>query len=48
MKKIDTDMGPALKQLPEIATTLQTTLKQSNQLMRSVDTGLWRQHAVSS
>ncbi|MDR3529068.1 MAG: MlaD family protein [Rhodopila sp.] len=39
MKKLDTDMGPALKQLPEITTALQTTLKQTNQLMRSVDTG---------
>jgi paraquat-inducible protein B len=39
MKKIDTDVGPALKQLPEITAALQATLKQSNQLMRSVDTG---------
>ena len=39
MKKIDTDVGPALKQLPEITASLQATLKQSNQLMRSVDTG---------
>ena len=37
--KLNTDMGPFLKQLPEIATSLQATLKQSNQLMRSVDTG---------
>ena len=28
-----------MKQLPEITATLQATLKQSNQLMRSVDTG---------
>ena len=39
LKKLNKDMGPALKQLPEIATSLQATLKQSNQLMRSVDTG---------
>jgi paraquat-inducible protein B len=39
MKKIDTDVGPALKQLPEITASLQATLKQSNQLMRSVDSG---------
>jgi paraquat-inducible protein B len=39
LTKMDTDMGPFLKQLPEIATSLQATLKQSNQLMRSVDTG---------
>jgi paraquat-inducible protein B len=39
MKNLNTQMGPALKQLPEIAASLQATLKQSNQLMRSVDTG---------
>jgi len=39
MKTLDTDMGPFMKQLPEIAASLQTTLKQSNLLMRSVDTG---------
>jgi paraquat-inducible protein B len=39
MKSLDTQMGPALKQLPEIATSLQVMLKQSNQLMRSVDAG---------
>jgi paraquat-inducible protein B len=39
LKKIDTDVGPALKQLPDITAALQATLKQSNQLMRSVDTG---------
>ena len=39
MKNLDTQMGPALKQLPEIATSLQVTLKQSSQLMRSVDAG---------
>ena len=37
--KLDTDMGPFLKQLPEIATSLETTLKQTNQLERSVDRG---------
>jgi paraquat-inducible protein B len=39
LKKLDTDMGPALKQLPEIATSLQSMLKQSNQLIRSVGAG---------
>jgi paraquat-inducible protein B len=39
LKNLNTEMGPALKQLPEIATSLQATLKQSNQLMRSVGTG---------
>jgi paraquat-inducible protein B len=39
LKSLDTNMGPFMKQLPEIAASLQTTLKQSNQLMRSVDTG---------
>jgi paraquat-inducible protein B len=39
MKNLNTQLGPALKQLPEIATSLQATLKQSNQLMRSVDQG---------
>ena len=39
MKSLSTDMGPALKQFPEIAATLQATLKQSNQLLRSVDAG---------
>jgi paraquat-inducible protein B len=39
MKKLDSDLGPALKQLPDIATSLQSTLRQSNQLMRSVDAG---------
>jgi paraquat-inducible protein B len=39
MKMLDTDIRPVMKQLPEIATSLQSTLKQSNQLMRSVDTG---------
>jgi paraquat-inducible protein B len=33
------NLNTALKQLPEIAASLQATLKQSNQLMRSVDTG---------
>ena len=37
--KLDTDMGPFLKQLPEIATSLEATLKQTNQLERSVDRG---------
>ena len=39
MKSLSTDMGPALKQFPEIAATLEATLKQSNQLLRSVDAG---------
>jgi paraquat-inducible protein B len=39
LKNLNTQMGPALKQLPEIAASLQATLKQSNQLMRSVDAG---------
>jgi paraquat-inducible protein B len=39
LKTLNNDMGPAMKQLPEIAASLQATLKQSNQLMRSVDTG---------
>jgi paraquat-inducible protein B len=39
LTRLNTDMGPFLKQLPEIATSLQVTLKQSNQLMRSVDSG---------
>jgi paraquat-inducible protein B len=39
LKNLNTQMGPALKQLPEIAASLQVTLKQSNQLMRSVDAG---------
>ena len=39
VKSLSTDLGPALKQFPEIAATLQATLKQSNQLLRSVDSG---------
>jgi paraquat-inducible protein B len=39
MKSLNSEMGPALKQLPEIANALQATLKQSNQLIRSLDTG---------
>jgi paraquat-inducible protein B len=39
MKNLNTEMGPALKQLPEIATEMQATLKQSSQLMRSVNAG---------
>jgi paraquat-inducible protein B len=39
LKKLDTDTGPTLKQLPEIATLLEATLKQTNQLERSVDRG---------
>jgi len=39
MKSLNTDMGPALKQLPQIVNSLQSTLKQSDQLMRSVNTG---------
>ncbi len=32
-------MGPAVKQLPELVTSLQATLKQTNQLMQSVNAG---------
>jgi paraquat-inducible protein B len=39
LKQLDTNMGPTLKQLPEIATLLEATLKQTNQLERSVDKG---------
>jgi paraquat-inducible protein B len=39
MKNLDTQMGPTLKQLPEIAASLQVTLKQSSLLMRSVGSG---------
>jgi paraquat-inducible protein B len=39
MKSLNTEMGPALKQLPVIATSLQATLKQSDQLIRSLNTG---------
>jgi paraquat-inducible protein B len=39
MKSLSTDLSPALKQFPEIAATLQATLKQSNQLLHSVDAG---------
>jgi len=39
MRKMDTDLGPALKQLPSIATSLQDTLGQSKKLLGSIDTG---------
>ncbi len=39
IKKLDTEMGPTLKQLPGVATQLQTSLKQMDGLMRSVNTG---------
>ena len=39
MKNLNMDMGPALKQLPQIASSLQSTLKQSDQLLRSVSAG---------
>nr|WP_294510939.1 MlaD family protein [uncultured Rhodopila sp.] len=39
IKKLDTEMGPTLKQLPGVATELQTSLKQMDLLMRSVNTG---------
>jgi paraquat-inducible protein B len=39
IKKLDTEMGPTLKQLPAITTGLQTSLKQMDVLMRSVNTG---------
>ena len=39
LKMVDLDMGPVISQLPGIANTLQSTLKQTNELMRSVDRG---------
>ena len=36
---MSTSIGPTLKRLPEIAGSLQATLKQSNQLMQSAQTG---------
>ena len=39
LKMVDSDMGPVISQLPGIANTLQSTLKQTDQLMRSVDRG---------
>jgi paraquat-inducible protein B len=39
LKNLNTEMGPALKQLPQIASSLQSTLKQSDLLMRSVSAG---------
>jgi paraquat-inducible protein B len=39
LKNLNTEMGPALKQLPQIASSLQSTLKQSDLLMRSVNAG---------
>ncbi|HET6606840.1 MAG TPA: MlaD family protein [Rhodopila sp.] len=39
LKNLDAGMSPALKQLPELATSLQSTLKQTNQLMQSMHAG---------
>jgi paraquat-inducible protein B len=39
LQTMNTDIGPTLKRLPEIAGSLQTTLKQSNQLMQSAQAG---------
>jgi paraquat-inducible protein B len=39
LKNLNTEMGPALKQLPQIANSLQSTLKQSDLLLRSVNSG---------
>ena len=39
LKMVDWDMGPVISQLPGIANTLQSTLKQTDQLMRSVGRG---------
>jgi paraquat-inducible protein B len=39
IKKLDTEMGPTLKQLPGVATELQASLKNMDVLMRSVSTG---------
>jgi paraquat-inducible protein B len=39
IQKMNTDMGPVLNRLPEIANSLQHTLTQSTQLMQSVQTG---------
>jgi paraquat-inducible protein B len=39
LQTVNSDAGPALKRLPELATSLQATLKQSNQLMLSAQAG---------
>ena len=39
IKKLETEMGPTLKQLPAVATQLQASLKQMDGLMHSVNTG---------
>jgi paraquat-inducible protein B len=39
LQTMNTDIGPTLKRLPEIAGSLQATLKQSNQLMQSAQAG---------
>jgi paraquat-inducible protein B len=39
LQTVNSDAGPALKRLPEIATSLQATLKQSNQLLLSAQAG---------
>jgi paraquat-inducible protein B len=37
MRKLDTDAGPALRRLPEIAASLQSSVTQANRLMGSVN-----------
>jgi paraquat-inducible protein B len=39
VQRLDTGVGPALKQLPEIATGLQKTLTSANKLVLSLDNG---------
>jgi paraquat-inducible protein B len=39
IQQLDSNVGPALKRLPELTNTLQATLNQSSQMLRSLDTG---------
>ena len=39
MKRVDAGVTPAMRRLPEIAASLQTTLTKANKLASSVDTG---------
>jgi paraquat-inducible protein B len=39
MKQLDTDIGPALRQLPAIAASLETTLKGASTFLKSTDQG---------
>jgi paraquat-inducible protein B len=39
MKRLDNGVGPVAKQLPEMSTELQRTLKSTNKLLLSLDTG---------